>query len=272
MLRNGESCNFLPASDRAIHYGDGAFETLRIRQRKPLLLAQHLERLRLTCQFLRIPLDFHLLHSEISALLSTCPEDGVLKILVSRGSGGRGYRPPDKPKPSRLLQIHPLPTSYALASNQGIAVMCCAHPISRNSALAGMKHLNRLDQVLASMELTAEFDEGFMCDDQGKLIEGTRTNIFIFKNGTLLTPSLTDSGVAGIMRAQVIDYFKQQHSIPLTIRDIRPHELRNASEVFITNSVFGISPVTRIRIEEDDLQFDTGPVTQNIKSTLWDPL
>jgi 4-amino-4-deoxychorismate lyase len=85
MLINGEPRDFLPTSDRAIHYGDGAFETLRMRQHKLLLLDQHLERLRLTCQFLQIPLNLSLLRDEISALLPTCPRDGVLKILVSRG-------------------------------------------------------------------------------------------------------------------------------------------------------------------------------------------
>lgn len=272
MLINGEPRDFLPASDRSIHYGDGAFETLRIRQHKLLLLDQHLERLRLACQFLRIPLNLSLLRDEISALLPTCSQNGVLKILVSRGSGGRGYKPPENPEIRRILELHPLPDSYDLASSLGVSVMICAHPISRNIALAGMKHLNRLDQVLASMELTAEFSEGFMSDDQGRLIEGTRSNIFILKNATLITPKLTESGVAGIMRAQVIDHFQQQHAIPLTIRDVQLHELRDATEVFITNSVFGISPVTRIRIEGDDLQFGTGPITQSVKSTLWDLL
>src|SRR5690606_27354079 len=197
MLVNGQITETLPVTDRALHYGDGLFATVLVRRGVPLLWQQHLTRLQQSCPRLGIPLDNEALAHDLSTLLAGSP-DGILKIIISRGSGGRGYTPPAAPHTSRILQLHPLPVGNELKAEQGVRLLRCQHPVSINPALAGLKHLNRLDQVLASRELQ-DYDEGLMCDPDGHVIEGIRSNLFVLTGQGIVTPDLSRAGVAGIM-------------------------------------------------------------------------
>ncbi len=260
MWINGQPGESIAATDRGLHYGDGLFETLLIHKGQAILLDQHLQRLQQGCTVLDLVFP-KCLHEEIQQFLSNRQAtDAVLKIVLSRGSGGRGYKPPAVPATVRILQLHPLPTNIASNSQQGISVILCQHPISTNPRLAGLKHLNRLDQVLASMELTEGIDEGLMFDESGFLIEGTRSNIFLASAGKLYTPDLSRAGVAGIMRSWLIKQFASEQ-IDVEINCIPRAQLEEITEMFICNSVFGIWPVTQLVLADKAVKLPSGPFT-----------
>ena len=277
MLVNGQLQHHLPVLDRAVQYGDGAFETVLIRNATPVFWQAHLARLSLACDRLKILLDNTLLEQEVPRLLadsSLFSNDsdpfGVLKIIVSRGAGGRGYGVAPGMSATRIVQFHPLPNAYERYGQEGVCVFKCAHPLSSNRALAGIKHLNRLDQVLASMELPPYAQEGLMCDDAGKLIEGIKSNVFLYRKGQWLTPSLTSAGVAGVMRAQIIAYCEKNDPSNLIVQEIDLETLQSASEVFVCNSVFGIWPVTSVHWEGSMLEFAIGQNTRLLQRNVWD--
>lgn len=265
-LVDGVLADTVPVTDRGLLYGDGVFETLAWRGRRLMQLPAHLQRLQTSCHQLGIPVHMPDIEQQLDKLLACLspdvlspetdsPDSGVVKIMVTRGDGGRGYAPPTPGTPRVIIQFHPMPADYAGFSRRGISCMLCRHPVSANPVLAGLKHLNRLDQVMASRELvaaqnrTADVDpllqEGLMFDAQGLLVEGTRSNVFLVIEGQLCTPDLSDAGVSGIMRAALLDWFAEQ-GVPVCVRAIAGTELWLASEVFICNSVMGIWPVNRV--------------------------
>lgn len=257
-LVDGVLCDTVPVTDRGLLYGDGVFETLAYRQYQLVQLPAHLQRLQASCEQLGIPVERHDIEQQIDRLLSClptgpdAPRDGVIKIVVTRGDGGRGYAPPVSPNARCLMQFHPMPADYAGFSRSGISSMRCRHPVSTNRALAGLKHLNRLDQVMASRELVVAqnraghgdglLQEGLMFDAQGNLVEGTRSNVFAVISGQLCTPDLSEAGVSGIMRAALLDWFAGQ-GVAVSVRTIAGTELALASEIFICNSIMGVWPV-----------------------------
>lgn len=271
MLVNGHSHNSLPLADRAIHYGDGVFETILVRNSTPLLWKRHCGRLKASCKVLRIPCDFTALENESQQILATHRGPGILKIIVSRGQGGRGYTPPEHPESTRILQMYPFPAGYDQHGAQGIEVLRCLHPLSINPILAGHKHLNRLDQVMASLELTESHTEGLMCDSDDNLIEGIKSNVFLVIDDIIVTPSLSLAGVAGIMRTMLIELFASQKN-PVQVRPIKYSELERASEIFLCNSVFGIWPVVRVSTSAHKLNFKIGNTTRSTQKWLQDVL
>ncbi|MEX0738108.1 MAG: aminodeoxychorismate lyase [Pseudohongiella sp.] len=269
-LVDGVLADTLPVSDRGLLYGDGVFETIRYRCHQLDLLPAHLARLRQSCERLGIPVLMPDIERHISKLLEYQASrsgagsagsngadgaDGIVKIIVTRGDGGRGYTPPASMVPRTLVQFHPLPPHYEQYYRSGISGMICSHPVSGNPALAGLKHLNRLDQVMASRELLAAqggagkadpmLQEGLMLDCMGNLVEGTRSNVFVVLHGQLCTPDLTDAGVCGIMRSALLAWYREQ-GIDVAVRQISSDELSLASELFICNSVLGVWPVNRV--------------------------
>ncbi len=263
-LLNGESRHLVDVSDRGFQYGDGLFETLEVLQGKALFLDRHLQRLTDGCQRLLLPPpDWQLLQQEAQQLISNT-EHGVLKIIITRGVGGRGYRQPDAIVPTRLLSLHPYPQYPSALQSQGIVTRFCDQLLSINPSLAGIKHLNRLEQVLARAEWRDEaIQEGLMRDSNGHLIEGTMSNLFMVKNAVLYTPALTQSGIAGIVRQLVLE-FAEQISLPVSIQSLNKDQLLQADEVFVTNSVIGIWPVKQIA----EQFFQVGAWTQRLQTLL----
>ncbi len=143
------------------------------------------------------------LRAETDALLAgAAVERAVLKIILGRGPGGRGYRPPAGTRPTRILTLHPWPAG----PSHPAALRLCATRLGINPALAGIKHLNRLEQVLARAEPEdAAFDEGVMCDTEGRIVEAVQHNLFLVWDNALYTPPVHRCGVAGIMRALVLE-------------------------------------------------------------------
>lgn len=236
ILVNGTAQTQINITDRGFQYGDGLFETIAVLNGKPCFLNRHLERLTQGCQRLKIPSpDLNILHAEIQQLCQNA-DHAVLKIIITRGSGGRGYRQPEPIQATRVLSVHPFP-NYP---NEGINARFCQTRLSLNPTLAGLKHLNRLEQVLARSEWTDEVSEGIMLDINDRVIEGTMSNVFYIKNQQLYTANLTQSGVAGIIRGLIME----RHSV--IEHDYTKNQLLSADEVFICNAVLGIMPIKQL--------------------------
>lgn len=251
MLINGSSNTAISVMDRGFLYGDGAFETLIVIDGKPILLPQHLARLQAACQLLKISFDANLARDELLGLSKHALGRQVAKIIITRGEGGRGYKPDLKTTPTRIIQLFD-PISPSLIENEetsGLCITVCQHRLSQSVALAGVKHLNRLDQVLASAELEEGFDEGLCLDIEGNVIEGTKSNLLVFNNGVVSSPDLSLSGVKGIMLLEMSKLLAREDH-PIQIRKLTIDDVLEADEVILCNSVFGVSPV--IKLVQDD--------------------
>lgn len=247
-LYNGTPAQALPLSNRASAYGDGLFETIKVDSGRAQFLAQHLQRLQRDCLRLDIALDLSALRAEIARLLSA-NGSGILKITVARESALRGYFAAPHLPAARWLQFFPQQFSDDANARSGVAVRVCRQQLAEQPVLAGMKHLNRLEQVLARSEWSdSAIAEGLMLDRSGRLIEGTMSNLFIVRDGVLLTPRLHRCGVAGVMREVILTQLAPT-LIESTEADLLLADLDAADEVFLCNSVFGIWPVRKIECQ-----------------------
>lgn len=246
ILINGTIQDSISTADRGLQYGDGLFETLPVINGRPLCLDRHIRRLSDSCHRLDIPLPDHkLLHDEIMQL-SMDQSRAVIKLVVTRGQGKRGYRADTSSEPLRILSRHPWPDYPATWYTEGINVIVCKTPVSENPLLAGMKHLNRLDSVLARNEWQdSHIAEGLMLDSHGHVIQGTMSNIFVVKDSRLLTPSLQRAGIDGIIRKCVIEEAGQL-GLSVDIMALSLDAVAAADEVFLCNSVAGIWPVRQL--------------------------
>lgn len=243
-LLDGNPTTAVPVTDRGLAYGDGLFETIKVRAGRPLLLALHLQRLVGDARRLGFTLDEAALRAEIAALLPPAAE-GVLKVIVSRNGAGRGYRPQPGAAGRRLVMF--FPQVFDDAPHPGVEVRLCRQRLAEQPALAGMKHLNRLEQVLARAEWSEPgIAEGLLLDTAGRLVEGTMSNLFLVRDGAALTPRLHRCGVAGVMRRLVLERLAPACGLPAHERDVTVDDLIAADEVFLTNSVIGIWPVLKI--------------------------
>jgi 4-amino-4-deoxychorismate lyase len=262
---NGVAVDCVDASDRGLLYGDGLFETMAVRNGRVSRWSRHMTRLQAGCVRLGIPaLDSDQLAQEAGELLAAGSGPAVLKVIVTRGSGGRGYRVPEKVEPRRILQLHPWPDFPPAAGEAGVAVRMCATRLCHNPQLAGIKHLNRLEQVLARREWDdPQIVEGLMLDVEGWLVEGTMSNLFIVREHLLLTPDLHRCGVAGIMRSAILEQAERQ-SLSAEIRALDTADLLAADEVFLCNSLIGIWPVIAI----DGRPYRKGAITTRLQLLL----
>ncbi len=262
-LINGEPGERVSVHDRGFQYGDGLFETLAVVRGVPLLWERHLRRLLrdATRLGIAVPADVTTtLRAEVDRLCQGA-ERAVLKIILTRGASGRGYAPPANAVPTRVVSLSPWTDSRS--RTQGANVKFCATTVTRNRMVAGIKHLNRLEQILARRELQTNYDEGLMQDEAGHVIEGTMSNVFIVSRGVLLTPDLSYSGVAGVLRELVLE---RVADLPLTCHEtnLTREEILNAEEVFLTNSLVGLWPVARV----ESRAYPAGPVTQRLRALI----
>lgn len=242
--------------DRGFNYGDGLFETMLVADGEPVWWDAHVSRLQRGCDALSIrcpPSD---------ALLARVRELArgharvALKLVITRGAGGRGYAPPHNASPTCVLSLHQAPQP----ARMGIAVRWCDLRISQQPRLAGLKHLNRLENVLARGEWDhAAFDEGLLRDCDDRVICATAANVFIARDGALFTPALERCGVAGVARAWVVS------TAGATVRALSQTEIESADELFLTNSLRGILPVARL----GGRRWKPGPMTRHLQETLW---
>ncbi|HEU0277979.1 MAG TPA: aminodeoxychorismate lyase [Rhodanobacteraceae bacterium] len=242
VLVNGAADDRVSALDRGLAYGDGVFETIRWRNGVAPLWSRHLARLREGCARLGLARPDPAVLARDAAEVVGDERDAVVKIIVTRGPAERGYAPVADRPVTRIVAAFPTPDLPAAWYVEGIRVRCCDLRLAAQPALAGIKHLNRLEQVLARAEWTdATLVEGLLFDQADHLVSATAANVFVASGGRLLTPALTACGVAGVMRAALLD------ALPATaIRAIGRDELTHADEVFLTSSVRGVLPVRAI--------------------------
>jgi 4-amino-4-deoxychorismate lyase len=264
ILLNGAEIDHITVSDRGFQYGDGLFETIAVIEGRPLFLEHHLQRLTEGCSKLNIPKpDLKLLADE-SYFVCKQAKQAVLKIILTRGSGGRGYRQPEVIQPTRVISLYPFPEYSNAYAELGINMRFCDTRLGLNPALAGIKHLNRLEQVMARAEWDdPAIQEGIMLDINNHVIEGTMTNLFYATGNELFTASLHAAGVAGVTRA-IIKNLLKEHGISLIEHDYDKEILLTANELFVCNSIIGIWPVKQI----EGLQFAVGSLTKQIQAWL----
>ncbi|MEE8364541.1 MAG: aminodeoxychorismate lyase [Gammaproteobacteria bacterium] len=245
--------------ERGLHYGDGLFETLLKLEGQIPLWNEHYQRLRKGCHRLRIDLPEEAWLVDRIARETQETESSVVKLIVTRGSGGRGLKLPVNNRPSIFVFKYPYTRIMDKEMALDVAICDTRLPINRN--LAGIKHLNRLDYVLAALELETKGmrDEGILLDTDGFLVEGIISNLFFCLQSQVYTPSLEMAGVEGIMRKQILNYFESQ-GVRVEVGRFSAQLLMQASECFMCNSVQGVRPIRSL----DQSQFETGPLTRNL--------
>ena len=279
-LINGVASDFLSVNDRAIHYGDGVFETIlcdvhNVNTRRLFYWQQHYQRLKSSADKLKIscPAEAVFL-ADIAQLLdenvldendSGTSGDNAdfngdafsIKIILTRGDSERGYQYPEKENSNRIVLISSLDAAYSsLLSNKLLSgdLCFCEQQVSINKNLAGLKHLNRLENVMARNEWDHRSTEtniidGLMLNANQHVIEGCMSNLFAIKNNELLTPDLSLSGVNGVMREAIID-LANKNNIKLIITNFKQKDLFDMDELFITNSLIGLKSITRLEKTE----------------------
>lgn len=237
------------ATDRGLAYGDGLFETIRMRGRQAVLRSFHLDRMvtdagRLGIPVSRSELDAEITRAGLDHVAGSGSDDWVLKLILTRGSGGRGYRLPDDCRPSLIVSVSAMPP---LPDSSGVVADFSSFPLTVNPQLAGIKTLNRLEQVMASREFTGSEFELIMRDTAGNLVEGTRTNLFLRHEGEWLTPPARTLAVAGVMRHYVMDCLG---AMGQAVREMPvPPSMLAASGfqgLYLANSVVGVVPVRKM--------------------------
>lgn len=253
---DGAISDCINAADRGLAYGDGLFETMRYENGDIPLLDLHLRRLSKGCQVLCLKeVEPHLAAAieQLKVEMRTLADAGaagayVFKLIVTRGLGGKGYVPASVPTPpSIILRITPL-----LPENEkhqaGVSLQLCRWRLSLSPLLAGIKHLNRLEYVMAAQELIAKDGvQGLLTDANGSVVEGLHHNIFIVKQGELITPRISMCGVRGVARELIIERLAPAIGMAVSEQELSIDDLIGAQEMFLCNSVHGLWPVTEFR-------------------------
>ena len=240
---DGEKTDVLSAADRGLAYGDGLFETIAIFNKKARLLRLHLARLAKGMRRLGIGWP-RSLTGEMNKAVALAENAAVLKLIVTRGDGGRGYAPSGAEGCRRIIQLSPFPADYQQKAASGITADWAEVRLATNPLTAGLKTLNRLEQVLARRQPSAA-DELIMRDYEGNVIEAVAANLFMVKGGIIHTPDLSGSGVEGVMRQFVLESCPKL-GLEVKIRRIAEAELAAADEAFLTNALRGIHPLVRL--------------------------
>ena len=265
-LINGVPGYRVSVFDRALNYGDGLFETIRIVDSQPVLAPLHWQRLDAGLERLQIPLASGAVALQQQQLLDMAAaaghRDGIIKIIVSRGEGGRGFAPLPAAKPNIWVRWYSLPDYPPSLYQQGVELQLCHTRLPHRPGLAGLKHLNCLDYVLAFGELAAGSGrQGLLLDESGHLVEVTSANLFLVQDGCLRTPLLHRCGVAGTMRRWIMETLAPRLKLTVEEQDLPLQALKGAEEIFICNSVFGVMPVRRMA----DCRWPRGTVTRAVQ-------
>lgn len=248
MLINAIPSQHIDATDRGLAYGDGLFSTMKVQYGKVQLWDFHLQRLQLGAQKLFFPeVDWALLTDDVQSVAKSVADkkESVIKIILTRGSGGRGYSTQGCDSPQRIISSSAYPDFYHQWQKEGVKLILCESQLSSNKQLAGLKTLNRLEQVLIKNELESkQAVEGIVCDNQGYVIEACTANLFIYLDNHWQTPLLESSGVAGVQRRQLMSKAKQS-GIEIIEKRIHIDNLKNAQAICLTNALMGLVPVNQ---------------------------
>ncbi len=254
ILINGKPEQTLSCLDRGLQYGDGLFETIALRNGKLQNWSLHWQRLTIGCERLYLPFPEEEKILDDIGQVTSGVESAVVKILYTRGVGGRGYAFSEV-TPTRIIMQFPLPKYPDTNSNEGVNLYLCKTRLAHQPLLAGLKHLNRLENVLARNEWDdTKYAEGLLCCTKGSVIEGTMSNIFMVKNKMLYTPELSQCGVRGVTRTRIIQ-LAEENKMKVVEDNLSLDDLWQADEIFICNSIIRIWPVKNIA----DFNFSTSP-------------
>ncbi|WP_086982964.1 aminodeoxychorismate lyase [Vibrio aphrogenes] len=267
---NGHRQEHISLQDRSFHYGDGCFTTILVKEGEPLYLEAHQQRLTQTCQRLAISLPAWqpkivnwIKQAIIESGFASAQFSGI-KVHISRGSGGRGYSAKGATQTQVTIQAFRYPEHYAQWQSEGIKVGVSLIGLGVNPLLAGLKHNNRLEQVLIKQDIEQQMvDDCIVLDCHGHIVEMCAANIFWIRQQRIFTPELKQSGVAGIQRQRVLQY-AQQHSYPVEVGQFVLNDILTADEIFITNALHGVVPIVRI----NKTTFNVGPMTRMIQENI----
>ncbi len=254
---NGQITDQVSALDRGLAYGDGVFETAKVRSGSLPLWNYHKARLLEGCQRLHIPLDIAELDSWVEALLQqvfSSPEnpaadhsvssDAILKVVVSRGVGGRGYDVDASLEPTVICSLQPLVQQELV---KPVDLHLCQHRLPLNSLLAGIKHLNRLDNVMLKYECQQMgLEDGLVLDERGCVIEATSSNVFFQRGEIIYTPAIISSGVSGVMRRLLLEEVLPGLGITCIVENISEADLARFEQGFLCNSVRGLTEIASV--------------------------
>ncbi len=245
-LINGAEQTMLAADDRAIQFGDGCFTTARVVDGTVRFLDDHLDRLDEGCRRLGFTAPSRKLLRAECEQLATGNARATLKVIISRGAGGRGYAA-NNLTPTRMLRVSAYPAHYDVLRTRGAVLALSPVPLARNPWLAGIKHLNRLEQVLIRAQLDqTNADEALVLDTAGWLTECCAANLFWRQGKQVFTPQLDSAGVDGTMRRHILRLLApskwEAHEV-----QARPEALLQADEVIICNALMPVLPVCRVQ-------------------------
>lgn len=268
---NGEITDTIYVNDRGLAFGDGVFETMRLENNQLPFLQFHLQRLSSGCEILGISLDQKKLQDSLTLFQSHLTDSdchsGVVKIIVTRGAGGRGIVPPsvDQQTPSQILSFRHNRKNGTGWLQYPIELILSDYVLPCNPSLAGIKHLNRLDYVLAASRHTlGEHQQLVLTNTDRYVIETLHHNIFCLLGDDLVTPLLDTAGVNGVARRVIIEQIAPALGLSVTVRPLSIGELRGADEIFVTNAVMGVIPVNKL----DDSDLSNHGVSKNIGNEL----
>jgi 4-amino-4-deoxychorismate lyase len=265
VLLNGSPAQQVSPFDRAVHFGDGLFETIACRGGRPRFLSLHLERLLLGCQRLGIDSgDLAEVRAEVSSLAREV-ENAIVKVILTRGTAlARGYGVTGREKATRITFRYAWPPETPTESQDGVRVRTAKLRVGENPALAGLKHCNRLEQILARREWTDPgIAESLLYSSSGRLVSGTMSNVFIVEGSRLRTPRLDFCGVAGVMRRVVL---REAERAGISVQEdvLGVDDVHEASELFLTNARIGLWPLREL----DGSVLQPGPVTRRLQQIM----
>jgi 4-amino-4-deoxychorismate lyase len=247
---DGELSSQLPLPDRGLYFGDGLFETLLYWQGKCLFVDLHWQRLQRGLDLLDFPDCLPSIRHQLERVEEACRREGpgrrALRITVTRGTGPRGYAPPAEPQPRIVISAAP-PEAETLEMAAPASLCLAGIRWSRQPQLAGLKHLNRLEQVLAAAEAArAGCDEALMLDQSEGVLSVAAGNLFLVSGGQLLTPCLDQCGIAGTRRRLILERWAPAIGLQVVEQRLDLARLQRAEEVFYSNSLQGLRPVGRL--------------------------
>jgi len=265
MWINGTPQQMLPASDRAAQFGDGCFTTAAVHNGRIQLLAAHLRRLREGCERLMMPdVDWARLEAEMRAAAETHAQ-AVVKVILSAGSGGRGYSRKGGSGATRIVSVAPWPHYYQLLQTQGVRLRTSPVRLAQNPLLAGIKHLNRLEQVMIRAHLDqSDADEALVLDTAGYVVECCAANLFWRQGERVFTPDLTQAGVDGVMRRHLMAQMAAAGQQCDVVR-VEASQLLAADEIVICNALMPVLPVRQL----DDKAFSAGALYRRCQDSCY---
>jgi len=249
VLVNGTPATEVSVFDRALQFGEGVFETIACLNGRPRFLPLHLERLEYGCERLGIqPPVQEEIAAEIRGLVSGV-ERSIVKLLMTGGDAvARGYARSGSERATRITIRYPWPHEDPAQLHDGVMTRTLSMRLGENPRLAGLKHCNRLEQVLARAEIANDphLAEGILFSSSGNLVSGTMTNVFLVRESVLLTPRIDQCGVAGVMRRFLLSALPDA-GFPVHERPVTAEDLQDADEVFLSNAIRGIRWVQTFR-------------------------